>query len=114
MANFKVGQRVRIAWVGKTAMLSAPSVIGREGTIVAIPSEHPGADCDVEIDGAPAVMFGYADRPWAAVFKQLTPLSDPGAAAFIERIKSMKPYEEPVREREPDYAAMLREFVRKA
>jgi hypothetical protein len=28
---------------------------------------------------------------------QLAPLTDPGADAFIERIKKLKPYDEPVR-----------------
>lgn len=95
MTTFRVGQRVRIVWLGGAAARRASDVLGREGTITAIPSAwHPRAECDVEIDGAPAVAYGYEDRPWAALFVNLAPLTDPKADAFIESVKKWKP--EPV------------------
>ena len=77
MATFKVGQRVRIVY-------SKWGLEGRETIIHRIPSLRADSDCDFFLDG----------ERWAANFSSLAPLTDPGADAFIERIKKLKP--EPV------------------
>lgn len=88
MATFKVGQRVRLVWMPPGATTrNRGSLWGREGTIVSIPSEsvHALAECDVELDGAPAAQFGFSDRPWAARFCQLAPLLGPEDLIEVER-----------------------------
>lgn len=96
MTTFKVGQRVRIVRVGPTCRPVVRALVGREGTIVAIPSNSyfAVAECDVEIDGAPATSLGFDDKPFASRFDNLAPLTDPKADAFIESVKKWKP--EPV------------------
>lgn len=104
MANFNVGQRVRLVRNAGSYRLRL-EYVNREGAFVRYRATAL-FDCTVRFDGDDCDMNCFSES--------LVPLSDPKADEFIERIKSMKPYEEPVREREPDYAAMLREFVRKA
>lgn len=84
--NFKVGQRVRvIAHAGFTPLDSI--VIGKEGVIAAI----EGRFYRVHVpDAIPTYRWGF-------LASELAPLTDPGADAFMERIKKLKPYEEPVR-----------------
>jgi hypothetical protein len=97
VATFKVRQRVRIV---------APDseFVGREGTVTRICVSEPLMFNDtwtrepivycVCVDGYGAwdhesgMELGY--KP-----SDLSPLTDPGADAFIERIKKLKPYDEP-------------------
>lgn len=98
MATFKVGQRVRIVKGGNT---------GAQGTILSplqrLRLEHIRTlevrDVDahhVAIDGVP-IPHGYV-QPWAFPPDFLSPLTDPKADAFMERIKKLEPL--PVREPE--------------
>ncbi len=109
MANFKVGQRVRrIAGGAEPTIKDAtPSLpLGAEGTVVwgpgrICPCNAPGLEYigyvvvyDLYPSGrrsADACDNGYAAEPYT-----IAPLTDPLADAFIERIKNLKPYEEPV------------------
>ncbi len=86
MSAFKVGQRVRVVGQDEGSVTWWGCVRGREATIVAIPFEN--RDCGIEIEGD--------TRTWRADFHRLAPLTDPKADAFIESIKKLKPYEEPV------------------
>lgn len=86
---FKVGQRVRKVAVSTWGERLVP--IGATGTIVGIDPDHD-YDWRVEYDGYKPL------RPWRTFYAyswMLAPLTDPGADAFIERIKKLKPYDEP-------------------
>jgi hypothetical protein len=88
MATFKVGARVRV--VATTPDATASDLVGREGTIVAIPSALPSGDCDVVVDG-------YDYSQWAlpstsARYYHLAPLVDPdwaAADAFLEKLRKL-------------------------
>ena len=96
MSAFKVGQRVRIIYLPPTAPKYAKPMWGRTGTINAIPSHNPGSDCDVAIDGVSGIAMGFMFDSFYAKFFQLAPLTDPGADAFIESVKQLKPLNGPV------------------
>lgn len=100
MATFKVGQRVRITDISNRDLCPnfAADVIGRHGVIE---EERPSGDYFnrwvVRYYGPPARdanEFG----PNRAAFRScdLAPLTDPKADEFIESLKKLKPYEEPV------------------
>jgi hypothetical protein len=106
MANFKIGQRVRI--IG-TRFAENAHYLGRESVITNLPgcsAYHPAAYevelIDDECYAKTGLLFGSLFLP-----QFLVPLADPKADAFIESIKNLKPYEEPVREPERE-----RTFVR--
>lgn len=103
MATFKVGQRVRVVTPG-----CCPEAFRKEATILSLPGSHPNPgfrDCyGVNVDGLEPPFFAALGRYWGAAYC-FEPLTDPKADAFIERIKKLKPYDEPVvteREREWD------------
>lgn len=78
MATFKVGQRVRIVACDGP---SAAYLVGVEGVITQIPSTFIKADCVVHEAGN---KIGIACN-----FHHLTPLTDPGADAFMERMRRL-------------------------
>lgn len=90
MATLKVGQRVRFARAVKPAGDSLP---GREGVIAGLGAKFPERsdtpwDCYVN--------FGPGEyRAVNCMFSELEPLLDPKADEFIERLKKLKPYDEP-------------------
>lgn len=90
MATFRVGQRVRML----------PTVAhpwSDEGIVEAIDKIHPltlRPACWVVSD-KPHPADAEMHFRWAVATEDLQPLTDPGADAFMERIKKLKPYEEP-------------------
>ena len=86
MAQFKVGQRVRI-------VRSANGHEGREATITAIPNPFGGrsTDCRVLIDGGPCGSSQALDYTWSTDFWCIAPLLPPDSAAdqFIARMKRL-------------------------
>jgi hypothetical protein len=93
MATFKVGQRVRLV----SATFTSPAIdfVGREATIVAIPSRNGERDCSIDIDGADARQFGSKFPSFNCSFARLAPLTDPKADAFLESIRQLKPLQIP-------------------
>lgn len=82
MATFKVGQRVRII-AGHGLELPC---IGQEGTVVG--DAGPSGLYEVLVDGV--ALPAEADS-WLWFANELAPLTDPGADAFLESIRKMKP-----------------------
>ena len=91
MANFKVGQRVRVIAVHQDVVKREDHLIGREGCITAYCPDYVRhgrwLPWEVRLDGG--LLCGFAAH-------HLAPLTDPKADEFIERIKNLKPYEEPL------------------
>lgn len=87
MATFKVGQRVkRISGAKGAAYDFAPA--DQEGVIVGL----PGWVCKFALW---PVRFD-SGKQWDCVAESLVPLSDPGADAFMESLRKLKPlHEEP-------------------
>lgn len=84
MATFKVGQRVRIIGARK----GWERIIGRETVILEGPIDwfgdigyKTGVSEELRVPGHHAA--------------HLAPLTDPKADAFLERIRKLKPYDEP-------------------
>jgi len=106
MAKFKVGDRVRV--IDMPSFITMPQrmgAIGREATIVSIPSDYPRADCDIEVDNFPARELGYADLPWAVQFWQIAPLTPPAADAWAtEQVKKWTKPEPSVPVKKLDHA----------
>ena len=94
MANYKPGQRVRIVqalppvtsvYIGP----HAPETVGHEGTLIER-YQGPGPwHWNMHVDG-----FGW--RVLSVQECEIAPLTDPKADEFIERIKNLKPLDEPV------------------
>lgn len=95
MADFRVGQRVRI--LGNVRSKRTPAKHDQEGTILAVNVKPPSRSSfgpgdtiaapwyEVEIDGHP-----WGDgRGWKVCEVWLRPLTDPKADEFIERIKKL-------------------------
>lgn len=100
MATFKVGDRVRVIALRPVTFRTRVRV-GMQGRIVqAGPVETWGghmAEWAVDLDDVWQELFGLDS--W-----ELAPLTDPKADEFIERIKKLKPYDEPtVRPRVPSH-----------
>jgi hypothetical protein len=91
MATFKVGQRVKKIAASHLGRETAP--IGSIGTIVGAPGECYWG-YDVVYDNLPPTEYRLGS--YGADHHMLAPLTDPGADAFMERIKKLKPYDEPV------------------
>lgn len=91
MTTFRVGQRVRIV-----NHRDRPKFLNKEATVAAIPGvnaafpDHYG----LYVDGIPPVDCHMG--MWWASSEYLAPLTDPAADAFLESIKKLKPYEEPL------------------
>lgn len=102
MANFKVGQRVRVV---KTHMHSIPWLIGKEGTILRATTEHGGwgpAEWAVRVDGTPWDYMLFLSC-------HLAPLTDPKADEFIEKLKKLgnEPQPVPVGDEQPALREVL-------
>jgi len=101
MATFKVGRRVKKianAPEGQAGWIYPASVpLGAQGTVGALPGTWGGGRDDtygIEYDGLTANVKPF----FAATPEMLSPLTDPGFDAFLERIQ--KPiYDEPKVER---------------
>lgn len=92
MSVYRVGQRVR--YVGTLI----PRLAGAEGTVATVPYPsyvRPGEFCYVCVFPGSGANFSGPDTA-ECYGSSLAPLSDPKADEFIERIKNMKPYQEPV------------------
>jgi hypothetical protein len=83
MATFKVGQRVKVVSCapGKEYWL------GHETTIIGLPGSVPDYPLRYKLSSAPA-WCGHYDYACASA-DVLAPLTDPGADAFMERIKKL-------------------------
>ncbi|MCK9361952.1 hypothetical protein M0Q28_07085 [Patescibacteria group bacterium] len=85
MATFKVGQRVR--FIG--SCFSGAPPIGAEGVVFSLEADVEW-DCVVDFPAFPDYV--NRDLPpthYLMDFSMLTPLTDPGADAFMERIKKL-------------------------
>jgi hypothetical protein len=98
MATFKVGQRVKVVSVEGAITQADLEALGKEGVIVALGPVRCGGilssidrEYNVRLEGV-SVTPNYGFDAC-----HLAPLTDPKADAFIERIKNLKPYEEPTR-----------------
>ncbi len=104
MATFKVGDKVRVV---RSDFARWSYLVGMEGVVV-----RPGSYWDwiVSIPGAPRLetlsdlgdAFGFYSH-------ELAPLTDPGADAYIERVKSWKP--EPVEVAREKFIRRMEEVV---
>jgi hypothetical protein len=110
MANFKIGQRVRcVAESLRDAVPNAvrPAPIGTEGVVISplILDWRDGVWVYVvRFDG---VDSGYRERAeWTGAYGcepyEIAPLTDPGADAFIERIKKLAREPAPLTQPERD------------
>lgn len=86
MATFKVGQRVKRVSHPTTSANDTPMPIGATGTVL-----RP-----VDAVGCVRVRADSDGLSWGCMAYTLAPLTDPGADAFIERIKKLKVYDEPL------------------
>jgi hypothetical protein len=85
---YRIGQRVRI--IATAAGATAADQVGKEATVVAIPSDLRGEDCDIVVDD-------YDYSPWArpctaARYYHLAPLVDPdwaAADALLEKLRKL-------------------------
>ena len=100
MANFKVGQRVRV--IANHGDKVGDMIVGHEGMLVRRKSEWWCGDrCfPVWIVSVPTAPFSdplsnLRPDEWACMDEELAPLTDPKADAFLESIRKLKPYEEP-------------------
>jgi hypothetical protein len=87
MATFKAGQkvkRVRDPLGGADSAADTTMPIGATGTVL---GGAIGSMIGVQPDSG--AMEWYCDPA------SLEPLTDPGADAFLERIRKLKPYDEP-------------------
>ncbi|MCK9361906.1 hypothetical protein M0Q28_06850 [Patescibacteria group bacterium] len=84
MATFKVGDRARIV---DAADLDCPQWVGCEVTILRCPGWHPLYPNDYEIT-RPSTEVLYA-ATYGAPGHHLAPLTNPGADAFVERMKRL-------------------------
>jgi hypothetical protein len=90
MAQFRVGQRVKV-------LPTQRSPWSDEGTVTGIcPDDPMGHTVLVRCDNHPT--FDEWDA-WFCHPDDVRPITDPGADAFIERVKKLKPYDEPKVER---------------
>ena len=80
MATFKVGQRVRVRMQKLGSIELYGSIVGCEATITSVPAKNGKLDCTAEVDG---------NGSWELFFHNLSPLTDPAADQFIERIKKL-------------------------
>lgn len=86
MATFKVGQRVKVVYILEDAPWCRANLLGRETTILA-----QLADDLWEVD-----LPGFSESRARLNGSRLAPLTDPGADAFLESIRKLKPlHEEP-------------------
>jgi hypothetical protein len=98
MAKFRVGQRVKRVGHPDTVPL------GAEGVIIALDTVAGFGETVYH-----RVQWGAPVHDWYHTqAKCLAPLTDPKAEQFIESLKNLKPYEEPlveadVREREAEF-----------
>lgn len=119
MANFKVGQRVRIVNDIVFGFRAVPPnyYLGKEAVIIA-PGGYKQSDWRLLVAGETPYLADVFARN-----EELVPLTDPKADEFVERIKKLKPYEEPCvdqdewakktpREKTPEEIANLAEFAR--
>ncbi len=90
MANFKVGQRVRISPDMKYCIPKCRPLVGAETVITSERFEEFG-----EV-GYRTAATDTIPNCIGVQEQYLIPLSDPKADEFIERIRKMKPYDEPV------------------
>ena len=74
MANFKVGQRVRVIYQAPDSAMFWGLKAGLEAVIHAIP--YGGEECGIVFDGD--------NRVWLSKFAYLSQLTDPRAQEFIE------------------------------
>jgi hypothetical protein len=106
MANFKVGQRVKkvryLMPEDRVALDPSPVPLGAEGTVMNGPAILGCIRIRYDRYKSAHPSGTYSDHAY-----QLAPLTDPGADAFVERIKNLKPYEEPQIDR------VRREFIEK-
>lgn len=79
MAQFKVGQRVRLIRVDNARNAH---LLGREATITAIPAQAANQPCAVLVDGYDARSEGFLYPDLGARFDQLAPL-DPRCSEFL-------------------------------
>ncbi len=92
MATYRVGQRVRVVDCEPDAF-NSHRAIGKEGSIVEV-GDFLGWG---GLRFAYRVVLDFDPRGvWRFNAKHLAPITDTGADAFIERIKKLKPYDEPV------------------
>jgi hypothetical protein len=94
MAAFKVGQRVRIVRSDNQLHMGA---VGHEATIREVAPEP--YHWLIEIHGYPRSQGWDGTGFYGASSEHLAPIADPGADAFMERIRKLKPYDEPKVER---------------
>lgn len=94
MAKFRVGQRVRL--IAADPGSSAVEDIGREGTIVAIPSILRIDGCDVAFDGADYSRFAFEFT--SCPYQHIAPLTPPAEDAWASEAvrKVTKVHVEPV------------------
>lgn len=85
MATFKIGQRVRIQ-----AHARPERVRGMEGVIVANGTIYPWVVTLANTGGLPHSITG-STNDWSMSEDEIAPLTDPGADAFMERIKNLQP-----------------------
>jgi hypothetical protein len=97
MANFKVGDRVRVKWA---AGIGADCT-GCSATIlhIPVPTGEPG-DCTVLVDGHSATTRGFPVEWIRALFCQLEPLTPPAedawAADAVRKVTKPQPQAFPV------------------
>lgn len=90
--NYKVGQRVRVVHAIETKL------IGLEGVIVRFDDLPPKPESCwiVRLPVSFSAPGRLADDEWCFRPCDIAPLTDPKAEAFLESIKRLKPYEEPL------------------
>lgn len=87
MATFKVGQRVKA-----NATCAAEALIGLEGVIVAVGRKYPWiVSFPYSGRGLGSVPNGITGSPnhWGMHEYELSPLTDPGADAFLASLKKL-------------------------
>lgn len=97
MATFKVGQRVRILAGPRATFLA-----GREATVLGALNPWARAESGGTFSGYPVDIDGYGrlnlhDEQIYVRPEQLSPLTDPGADAFLAKLKKLGDMPEQVR-----------------
>jgi hypothetical protein len=87
MATFKVGQRVKRV----VDPMTDPVLLRTD-----VPLGSTGVVNGLDRDGDCFVMWDHAGQQRLVFASTIAPLTDSKADAFIESLKRLKPYEEPV------------------